>query len=136
MAEVLPSPGPPRIVAELIRYSIAAAWLVFGVAFKAFDLVPRHRAIVARILGEGAARPATIVIGCAEAAIAVWVLSGWKPRACAAVQTCAIVAMNAIELTVARDLLLAPIGMVCANTVLLAAAWWLALRADAAPRSA
>ena len=108
-------------------------WLVFGVGFKILGLVPRHRAIVARIIGASAAGPATIAIGCAEAAIGIWVLSGRRPRACAAVQTAAIVTMNAIELSLARDLLLNPLAMICANALLLALAWYSAL---ATPRRA
>ena len=110
-------------------------WLTFGMVFKLLDLVPRHRAIVGRIVGESASRPVTLMIGAAEVAIGLWILSGFRPRACAAVQTLAIVTMNAIELRLARDLLLAPLPMVCANAALLTAAWWLALRpARTAPR--
>jgi hypothetical protein len=128
--------APQRAGIDPLRVGIAAVWLVFGVGFKLLNLVPRHRLIVARIVGEGAAGPLTVVIGAAETAIAIWVLSGWRPRACAAVQTVAILTMNAIELTVARDLLLAPLAMVCANTVLLALAWYSALRRVPAPRTA
>jgi uncharacterized membrane protein YphA (DoxX/SURF4 family) len=128
--------APQRVGIDPLRIGIAAVWLVFGVGFKLLGLVPRHRMIVARILGDGLATPATIAIGLAETTLGLWVLSGWKPRACAAAQTVAIVTMNAIELTVARDLLLAPVLMVCANAVLLALAWWSALRTAAAPRAA
>ena len=128
--------APQRVGIDPLRIGVAAVWLVLGVGFKVLGLVPRHRMIVARILGDGVAAPATIAIGCAEAALGLWVLSGRWPRACAAVQTCAIVAMNTIELILARDLLLAPVLMVCGNAVLLAAAWWLALRTSAAPRAA
>jgi hypothetical protein len=111
-----------------LRLGIAAVWMVFGIGFKILDLVPRHRMIVGRMVGEGAARPVTLAIGAAEVLLGFWVLSGIRPRTCAAVQTTAILAMNALELAFARDLLLAPILMVCANTVLLVAAWWIALR--------
>src|SRR5262245_9395066 len=95
-----------------LRVGTAAVWLMFGVVFKVLDLVPRHRLIVASLLGPAAAGPATLVIGAAEAAMGVWILSGIRPRLCAAAQTVAIVSMNAIELSVARDLLLAPVAMV------------------------
>ena len=94
-------------------------------------MVPRHRLIVAAVLGEAAAGPVTVVIGAAEAAMALWILSGIYPRACAALQTIAIATMNTLELTVARDLLLAPILMVCANTVFLVAVWYCALKVPA-----
>lgn len=35
-----------------LRLGIAGVWLVFGLLFKALGAVPRHRAIVARVVGE------------------------------------------------------------------------------------
>jgi hypothetical protein len=58
---------------------IACVWLVNGLFCKALDLVPRHRAIVARILGEGHAKGRTIAIGCLETAMAAWIVSGVAP---------------------------------------------------------
>src|SRR5438067_3078442 len=45
-----------------LRIGIASVWLMFGLAFKALNLVPRHRLIVRRILGESVAGPATLLI--------------------------------------------------------------------------
>jgi len=98
------------------------------VAFKLLGLLPRHRLIVAAIVGEAAATPVTRLIGTAEALMGLWILSGWRPRMCALAQTLAIVTMNVIELSVARDLLLSPLGMLCANAVFLAVAWCVALQ--------
>jgi hypothetical protein len=95
--------------------------------FKVLDVVPRHRMIVATVLGATAAGPVTVAIGAAEAAMGLWILSGIRPRLCAAAQTAAIVSMNTLELGLAKDLLLAPIPMVCANTAFLAAGWYCAL---------
>lgn len=111
-----------------IRIGTAAVWLVFGVVFKILDLVPRHRLIVASVLGEEMARPATLLIGLGEAALGLWILSGFRPRACAAFQTVALISMNALELQLARHLLLAPIAMVGANVVFLSLVWYGALK--------
>jgi hypothetical protein len=46
---------------------------------------------------------------------------------CVAIQTAALVSMNALELRRARDLLLSPVGMVGANVVLLSLGWYVAL---------
>ena len=46
-------------------------------------------------------------------------------------QTLAIVVMNALELTFAREHLLAPLPMVLANSVFLTAGWYLAVRTHA-----
>ena len=96
--------------------------------FKISDVVPRHRMIVASVLGEEIAGPVTVSIGVAEAAIGLWILSGFYPRTCAAVQTVAIASMNVLELCFSRHLLLAPIPMVFANLVFLAIVWYGALK--------
>jgi hypothetical protein len=111
-----------------LRVGTATVWLVFGALFKLLDLVPRHRSIVAAVLGEAAAGPITLLIGGAEAAMGLWILTGASPRLCAAVQTVAIVAMNALEISLARELLIAPVAMPLANAAFLAAGWFLALR--------
>lgn len=120
----------------ILRIATAGVWLISGVVFKILDMVPRHRLIVASVLGEAVAGPATLLIGGAEMLMALWILSGVRPRTCAAAQTIAIATMNALELTLARDLLLAPIPMVCANIAFLAVGWYCALGAPATPRGA
>jgi hypothetical protein len=102
-------------------------WILFGLGFKVLRLVPRHERIVGRILGETRAPLLTRLIGVGELAIGVWMASGLFPVACVVSQTALVVTMNAIELTLARDLLLAPLPMVLGNTVLLGTAWYAAL---------
>ena len=119
----------PRGVITALRLATAAVWLTFGVVFKLLGVVPRHRAIVAAVVGEAAATPVTLLVGAGETVLGLWILSGRRPRTCAAVQTLAIATMNAVELSVARELLLAPVAMVCANILFLAAVWYAALRA-------
>lgn len=103
-------------------------WFTFGVVFKVLGVVPRHTEIVAAVLGEDIARPATIVVGLLEGGLAVWVLSGIRPRFCAAVQTGALMTMNVLEVLFARELLLSPVGMVATNVVFLGLVWTAALR--------
>ena len=83
--------------------------------------------IVASVLGEELAGPVTVLIGVGEVAIAIWILTGTRPRTCAAIQTVALVTMNTLELYFARHLLLAPIPMVCANIIFLGLVWYSAL---------
>lgn len=113
-----------------IRIGAAAVWFTFGVVFKMLGAVPRHRLIIASVLGDEIAGPATILIGGAEAVIGIWTLSGFLPRTCAALQTVALASMNSLELFFARHLLLAPIPMVCANLVFLAVVWYGALNSE------
>ena len=118
----------------ILRISTASVWILFGLVFKVLNVVPRHQTIVAAVLGGAVAGPVTLLIGVAETAMGIWILSRWRPRTCAAAQTIAIVSMNALELTLAREHLLAPWPMVCANSIFLAVGWYLALHTPAQPR--
>lgn len=113
-----------------IRIVTALVWILFGLGFKVLGLVPRHRGIVAAVLGEAAAGPVTVAVGLGETALGLWILSGIRPRLCAAAQTLALASMNALELAYARERLLAPVPMVAANALFLAVGWYAALRAD------
>ena len=90
----------------LIRYLIALVWLVNGLLCKVLHLVPRHEAIVARILGPAHAGILTRLIGLGEIGMAAWVASGRAPRRCAAAQIILILSMNTLEALLAPDLLL------------------------------
>jgi uncharacterized membrane protein YphA (DoxX/SURF4 family) len=118
--------GRARIVFG-IRILAASVWVVFGMIFKVSGAVPRHREIVAQILGPEVAPLITVLIGLAETALGLWFLSGFLPRICALFQTVAIVVMNALEVSYARSLLLAPLPMIILNFVLLALVWHAAL---------
>jgi hypothetical protein len=106
---------------------IALVWLVFGLVFKALDVVPRHRKIVARVVGERLSRPVVLLVALGETSIGLWMLSGMFLPLCVALQTAVIATMNVLELRFARDLLLSPRLMLCANAVLLAVGWYVAL---------
>ena len=117
-----------------LRIGTASVWILFGLVFKVLNVVPRHQTIVATVLGDAVAGPVTLVIGVAETAMGLWILSRWRPRICALVQTIAILSMNALELTLAKEHLLAPLLMVCANAVFLAVGWYLALHTHSQSR--
>ncbi len=91
---------------HLLTYLIALVWLANGLLCKVLLLVPRHAAIVARILGPAHAGVLTRLIGVGEIGIAVWVLSGIRPRWCAWAQIALILSMNTLEAVLAPDLLL------------------------------
>jgi hypothetical protein len=110
-----------------LRYAIAAVWLVFGLLLKALGAVPRHREIVARVVGAARAPLVFWLVALGEIGLGAWMLAGVFLPACMAVQTVLLVAMNALELRHARDLLVAPVGMVCANVALLSLGWYVAL---------
>lgn len=91
---------------RLLAYALAAVWLANGLLCKVLHLVPRHEAIVARILGPAYAAPLTRVIGLAEIGMAIWVVSGRYIRLNAAAQIGLVASMNVLEFFLAPDLLL------------------------------
>jgi hypothetical protein len=96
----------PLTLQRLLRYLMALVWLVNGLLCKVLLLVPRHAAIVARILGPAHAGPLTRLIGLAEIGMALWIVSGRHPRWAACTQVALILSMNALEAGLAPDLLL------------------------------
>lgn len=91
---------------RLLTYAIALVWLANGLLCKVLGLVPRHAAIVARILGPAHAGALTRLIGLAEIGMAVWVLSGVKRQWCVLTQIGLVAVMNTLEYFLAPDLLL------------------------------
>jgi DoxX-like family len=91
---------------KTLTYCIASVWLANGLFCKVLNLVPRHEAIVARILGDNYSRPLTILIGLSEIIMAIWIGSGIKRRLNAIFQITIVAAMNTIEFFLAPDLLL------------------------------
>ena len=91
---------------RFFTYLIALVWLANGLLCKLLMLVPRHAAIVARILGPAHATLLTRFIGLGEIGIGLWVISGIKPRWCAWTQITLVLTMNSLEAVLAPDLLL------------------------------
>lgn len=76
-----------------------------------------------RILGDKNADIATKAIGLLETLLGIWVFTGWQPVTCATIQTVAIVAMNSLEIALARELLISAVGMVILNVSFLTLVW-------------
>ena len=93
-------------VAKTIDYLIAMVWIVNGLFCKVLHIVPRHEQIVAKIMGTDHSRLFTTIIGFAEILMAVWIISGTKPRLNVIMQIVVIATMNFIEFFLASDLLL------------------------------
>jgi hypothetical protein len=91
---------------QILTFLIAMVWLANGLFCKVFNLVPRHQQIVATILGEQHARAFTFMIGIAETAMAIWIISGIWPRLNAVLQILAIAIMNTLEFILVPNLLL------------------------------
>jgi hypothetical protein len=89
-----------------LTWFIAIVWIINGLYCKVLNLVPRHRLIVARMLGTTYAGQLTMAIGSAEILMAIWILIRVWPRFSAITQIIVIGVMNALELFIAPDLLL------------------------------
>lgn len=89
-----------------MRIIIALVWLINGLFCKVLNLVPRHQAIVAEILGKDYAALATKTIGVLETGMCIWVLSRIRSRWCAIVQIVVVAVMNIIEFFLVPHLLL------------------------------
>jgi hypothetical protein len=116
----------------LLTVVIGSVWIFHGLYSKVLDGIPRHRLIVARVLGEDHARGATVTVGVCEVLVGCWAFSRWNRPACAAVQTLAIAVMNTLEIVYANDLLVWAAGMVVLNLGFLCLVWFWAL---ASPRT-
>lgn len=119
-----PQPKAFHFAAQIV---IGSVWIFHGIYSKILDGIPRHRLIVGRILGTRRAALATKVIGILEALLGVWVFTGSNRALCAGVQTLAILAMNSLEIILARELLISAGGMVVLNAVYLTMVWYWAL---------
>ena len=84
----------------------AMVWLANGLWCKLLNGVPRHRSIVAEILGTEYATPLTFTIGALEVLMAIWIISGIRPRLCTVLQIATIAIMNVLEYILVPDLLL------------------------------
>ncbi|WP_255673725.1 DoxX-like family protein [Mangrovimonas futianensis] len=85
---------------------IALTWLTSGLFFKIIPMNQRHENIVARILGHAFASEMTLLIGFLEVILGIWILSKKLNHLNAFIQLITILAMNILEFTLAKDLLL------------------------------
>lgn len=114
-----------RHVASISTAIVASVWLIHGLFNKLLHFSPRHLLIVQSVPGAAGRRGELVLaaVGLIEVGIAVWVLSGCAPFICAAAQTVFLLAMNVVELSFARSLLLWPAGLVPVNLAFLGLAW-------------
>jgi len=95
-----------QLLHNIIINFLAFVWLVNGHICKVLNIVPRHEQIVAKFMGESIARPVTLMLGLAEIAMAIWILSRNKPRLNAITQMTIVLTMNILEYFYASEYLL------------------------------
>lgn len=91
---------------KILTWCIAFVWVVNGFFSKILNFVPRHEQIVARILGNDYSNLITVLIGCSEILMAVWIITKYKSKINAIMQMIIVLVMNIIEFSLASDLLL------------------------------
>ncbi|MEZ4795220.1 MAG: DoxX-like family protein [Flavobacteriaceae bacterium] len=90
----------------LLTWCIAAVWVINGLFCKVLHLVPRHEAIVSRILGAEHSKTFTVLIGISEVFMAFWIVSRFKSKLNTMVQIMVVLFMNVLEFIFVPDLLL------------------------------
>ena len=118
-------------MAAIPRLAVALVWLYQGRWCKLLGRCPGHRAIVQAVPGLAGGAGAIVLagLGTIEVGLAVWVLSGWRPRWAAAAQTLLLVGMNGGGLLWGRDHIADPGAMITQNLAFLTLVWLVAGRA-------
>jgi hypothetical protein len=112
--------------------AVAGVWLYHGLWCKLLGQCPEQLDVVAAVpwLRGKLAKPILLGIGVIETVLAVWVVSGRRPRSAAALGTALVAGMNAGGLTFGRRHIPAPKTMIAENAGFVALAW-LAAEEDA-----
>ena len=112
----------------LLRVPVALVWLYQGLWSKLLTVSPSQVEVVKSALRWTSLPPATVLgaIGAVETLLAVWVLSGYRRRLAATVQTVLLATMNAGGLIWARASIPDPGGMVVNNLAFVALIWCVA----------
>ena len=113
---------PPLIV---MRGAVAAVWLYEGLWCKVFGRAPHEAQVVAKVprFGPRFGQLFLKALGVVEVMLAVWVISGIDPGACAIAEVTLLVVLNVNGLLWSRDLIPDPAGMVLKNMAFLVLAW-------------
>ena len=109
----------------LVRVAVAAVWLYEGLWCKLLGGDPNQLTVVRAVPRLGPAVGAMFLkaLGVVEVTMAVWVLSGLQPVACAVAQTALLVTLNANGIVWSRHLIHDPAGMLVKNLAFLVLAW-------------
>ena len=108
-----------------IRLAVAAVWLYEGFWCKILGKEPTQELVVNSVpkLGPQFGRVFLKLLGVGEAALGIWVISGWTPGMCAVFQAALLIVLNINGLLWARHIIRDPGGMVVKNAAFLVLAW-------------
>jgi hypothetical protein len=119
------------------RWAIALVWFYEGFWCKIWPGRADQRTIVGDVpfLPSGALTGVLVVIGLAEVAIGAWVLSGWRARTAALLQTVLVVTFNLGGLLFSPGQITEPGRLLTQNLAFLALIWTLTCTAADATRA-
>jgi uncharacterized membrane protein YphA (DoxX/SURF4 family) len=109
----------------LLQAAVAAVWLYEGLWCKVLVRSSHEFDVVAqvRFLAPASAHALLRVLGLVETALALWILTGWQPRAAAIAQTVLLIALNSAGIHFSRHRIPDPAGMLVKNAAFLVLAW-------------
>jgi uncharacterized membrane protein YphA (DoxX/SURF4 family) len=106
----------------LLRIPVALVWFYQGLWNKVLGRAPHEEHIVGSLpfLTPSAAHALFFSIGAVECVLAVWVLSGWRPKLAAWAQITLLVVMNAGGLLWGRQFIPDAAGLIIQNLAFIA----------------
>lgn len=109
----------------LVRLSVAAVWTYEGLWCKLLGRMPSQFAMMIELPRCTPERAVLLLrlLGLVEMSLALWVLSGDAPAACALAQILVLITLNGNGLLWARHLIHDPGGMVVKNIAFLVLVW-------------
>ncbi len=110
---------------KLARIPVALVWLYQGFWCKVLGRVPHQEAVIgsAPFLNAAQAHMLLQALGFFETLLAVWVLSGWRPKMAALSETLLLVGMNTGGVLWASSVIQDPVGMLFTNLAFLTLVW-------------
>jgi uncharacterized membrane protein YphA (DoxX/SURF4 family) len=109
----------------LLQAAVAAIWLYEGLWCKVLARSPHEFEVVEQVpfFAPSTSHALLRLLGVAETALGIWVLTPWQPIAAAAVQTALLIGLNSAGITFSRQRIPDPAGMVIKNAAFLLLAW-------------
>ena len=129
----LPTEKKRRSAVFTLRILIGSVWFVNGLLCKVLGWGPRHREIVATILGDEYSLLITRAIGFGELGLALWIWSGVRARLSAGLQMILVGTMNVMEFLRAPDSLLWGKYNALFATAFIALVWFVEWRLNRKP---
>jgi uncharacterized membrane protein YphA (DoxX/SURF4 family) len=112
----------------LLRFAVASVWIYEGLWCKLMTKSSHELEVIATMpyFDPTGFANALKMLGLVELGIAIWIMSGVAPLACALVQTALLFGLNTNGLLFARQVIHEPLGMIVRNFSFLVLVWVLA----------